>query len=235
MTDTSASWIWLNGRLAHAQVPHLSAYDRGFQLGDAVFEALRARRGVAVELDGHLNRLRASLQALAIALPYSDVDLAAAIEQLLAADGLDGLDPAGDAAVRLTVSRGTDYARGVSPNPGGEPSVVIQAWPHAEPSDCSGGRREAERLITSTIRRVADSPISGIKTTSRVELVYARLEAERAGADDAIFLTTDGRITEATTSNVLLIRGNVCATPLPGDGAAGGHDAGLAGRATATP
>ena len=68
------------------------------------------------------------------------------------------------------------------------------------------------------IRRVADSPISGVKTTSRAELVYARLEAERAGADDAIFLTTDGRITEATTSNVLLIRGDVCATPRLGTG-----------------
>jgi len=216
MTDTSASWIWLNGRLAHAQVPHLSAYDRGFQLGDAVFEALRARRGVAVELDGHLNRLRASLQALAIALPYSDVDLAAAIEQLLAADGLDGLDPAGDAAVRLTVSRGTDYARGVSPNPGGEPSVVIQAWPHRPPTAAAVAR--GRRLITSSICRVPDSPMAGIKTTSRAELVYAHLEAERAGADDAIFVTTDGRITEATTANLLLISGSTCATPRLGTG-----------------
>jgi branched-subunit amino acid aminotransferase/4-amino-4-deoxychorismate lyase len=73
--------------------------------------------------------------------------------------------------------------------------------------------QEGERLITSRVHRDADSPISGIKTTSRAELVYARIEAERAGADDAIFLTTDGRVTEATTSNVLLISGDVCATP----------------------
>ena len=68
------------------------------------------------------------------------------------------------------------------------------------------------------IRRDPGSPMAGIKTTARAELVYARLEAERAGADDAIFLTIDGRITEATTSNLLLIRGDVCATPRLGTG-----------------
>jgi branched-subunit amino acid aminotransferase/4-amino-4-deoxychorismate lyase len=94
--------------------------------------------------------------------------------------------------------------------------VAIQAWPFKPPS----GRvlEEGERLITSIIRRDASSPIAGIKATSRVELVYARLEARRAGADDALFLTTDGRITEATTSNILLIRGDTCATPRLGTG-----------------
>jgi branched-subunit amino acid aminotransferase/4-amino-4-deoxychorismate lyase len=75
-----------------------------------------------------------------------------------------------------------------------------------------------ERFITSCVHRDSESPISGIKTTSRAELVYARIEAERAGADDAIFMTTDGRITEATTSNILLIKGDLCATPRLGTG-----------------
>ena len=216
MPEPAASHVWLNGELLPSKGPHISAYDRGFQLGDAVFEALRAKRGVAIELDGHLARLHGSLKALAFELPFDDEAVATGVKQLLAAEGWDAVEPPGDTAVRITVSRGYDPSRGVAPRPGGTAAVAIQAWPYAEPS----GRviAEGERLITSAVRRVADSPISGIKTPSRVELVYARLEAERVGADDAIFLTTDGRITEATTSNVLSIRGNVCATPRLGTG-----------------
>ena len=216
MPEPAASHVWLNGELLPSKGPHISAYDRGFQLGDAVFEALRAKRGVAIELDGHLARLHGSLKALAFELPFDDEAVATGIKQLLAAEGWDAVEPPGDTAVRITVSRGYDPSRGVAPRLGGTASVAIQAWPYTEPS--ARVIAEGERLITSAVRRVADSPISGIKTTSRVELVYARLEAERVGADDAIFLTTDGRITEATTSNVLLIRGNVCATPRLGTG-----------------
>ena len=216
MLQPSAGHVWFNGRLLPAGDAHLSVYDRGFQLGDAVFEALRARRGVAIELDGHLARLRAGLKSLAINLPIDDGHIAAGIAALLAAEGWDGVDPPGDAAVRVTVSRGPDLTRGVKPNTGGTASAVIQAWQYRPPAD--GVLEAGERFITSAIRRVPDSPVAGIKTTSRAELVYARLEAERAGADDAIFLTVDGRITEATTANVLAIRGDVCATPRLGTG-----------------
>jgi branched-subunit amino acid aminotransferase/4-amino-4-deoxychorismate lyase len=216
VTAPAASHIWLNGRLLPSDGPHLSAYDRGFQLGDGVFEALRARRGVAVDLEGHLARLHGSMKALEFELPFGDEIVAAGIADLLAVEGWDGREPPGDAAIRITVSRGYDPARGVLPTAGGPASVAIQAWPHKPPAERV--LQAGERFITSAVRRVADSPISGLKTTSRAELVYARLEAARAGADDAIFLTTDGRITEATTSNVLVIRGAVCATPRLGTG-----------------
>ncbi len=216
MTQLAASHVWLNGRLLPSDAPHLSVYDRGFQIGDGVFEAFRARRGVAIELDGHLARLHGSLASLGMAIPFSVDEIAGGISGLLAATGWDGVEPPSDVAVRLTISRGLDPTRGVMPHAGGDASVVIQAWPFAPPAEAT--LRSGLRLIASVIRRDPNSPISGIKTTSRAELVYARLEADRAGADDAVFLTTDGRITEATTSNVLLIRGDVCATPRLGTG-----------------
>lgn len=216
MIQPTAAHVWLDGRLLPSVGPHLSVYDRGFQVGDGVFEALRARRGVAIELDGHLARLHASLGALSFELPFGDDVVAAGIADLLAAEGWDGAEPPGDAVIRITVSRGFDPARGVLPSAGGTASVAIQAWPFKPPA--AQILEAGERFITSAVRRDADSPIAGIKTTSRAELVFARLEAARSGADDAIFLTTDGRITEATTSNVLLIRGAVCATPRLGTG-----------------
>jgi len=252
VTPPAATHIWLNGRLLPSDAAHISAYDRGFLLGDGVFEAMRARRGVPIELDGHLARLHASMAALTFELPFGDDVVAGGISELLAAEGWDGIEPLtepdesgtaalagttrtpagagigaatttapgiptpGDAVIRITVSRGYEPTRTVVPRAGGMATVAIQAWPFTPPA----GRvlLEGERFITSLIRRDADSPISGIKTTSRAELVYARLEAERAGADDAIFLTADGRITEATTSNVLVIRGDECATPRLGTG-----------------
>jgi branched-subunit amino acid aminotransferase/4-amino-4-deoxychorismate lyase len=171
---------------------------------------------VAIELAGHLARLRRSLAALEIQLDLSDDSLAGGIANLLAAEGWDGLDPAGDAAIRITVSRGMDPARGLVPHAGGGASAVIQAWSFTPPALATV--QAGQRFITSAIRRDPDSPMSGIKSTSRAELVYAKLEAQKAGADDAIFLTSDGRITEATTSNILLIRGDVCATPRLGTG-----------------
>jgi branched-chain amino acid aminotransferase len=216
MTRPAASHVWLDGRLRPSSGPHLSVYDRGFQLGDGVFEALRARRGVAIELDGHLTRLHASLKSMAFELPFGDDAVAAGIADLVAAEGWDSVEPPGDAVIRITVSRGFDPARGVAPWAGGTASAAIQAWLLTPPA--ARLLQDGERLITSVVRRDADSPMAGIKTTSRAELVYARLEAERAGADDAIFLTTDGRVAEATTSNVLLIRGDTCATPRLGTG-----------------
>jgi branched-chain amino acid aminotransferase len=216
MAQPAATHVWFNGRLLPSDGPHLSVYDRGFQLGDGVFEALRARRGVAIELAGHLARLRSSLAALEIELKFSDQEIAAGIAALLSAEGWDGLEPAGDASIRITISRGIDTARGLIPAAGGSASVVIQAWPHKPPA--ARAIEAGERFITSAIRRDPDSPVAGIKATSRAELVYARLEAARAGADDALFLTADGRVTEATASNILLIRGDVCATPRLGTG-----------------
>jgi branched-chain amino acid aminotransferase len=221
MAGLASSNVWLDGKLVPVDRAHVSVYDRGFQLGDGVFEAMRARRGVAIELAGHLQRLHGSLAALDFELPFEDSGIAAGIEALLAAEGLDGVEAGagqgvGDAVVRITVSRGFDATRGVLPHSPGTATVAIQVWPYTPPA--ARALEDGERFIVSSIHRDADSPVSGIKTTSRADLVYARIEAERAGADDAIFLTIDGRITEATTSNVLLISGDVCATPRLGTG-----------------
>jgi len=77
--------VWLDGRLVPADVPRLSVADRGFQLGDGVFETMRARRGVVIEWAEHLARLHESLAALRIALPAADELLLGGIRELLAA------------------------------------------------------------------------------------------------------------------------------------------------------
>jgi branched-chain amino acid aminotransferase len=196
--------VWVDGEILPAGDRHLSAFDRGFQLGDAVFETLRARAGHPTELREHLARLHRSASGLDIAVADGlDDAVAAGIEGLLAAEGLDG--PHGDASVRITVSRGPFRSRGVlPPDEDVAATVVIQAWPVATAPAAHLDR--GLHLAASRVRRDPQNPLAALKTTSRAEYVFARLEARRAGADDALFLTVDDHLSEATSSNIFLVR-----------------------------
>jgi branched-chain amino acid aminotransferase len=201
----------VDGQLLPADGPHLSVFDRGFQLGDGIFETLRARGGHATELAEHLARLHRSAAGLDIELPHgTDGRIAAGIGALLAVEGLDG--PEGDASVRITVTRGAFRGRGLLPPSGGAgPTVVIQAWPVLPPPP--GHLSDGLHLVASAIRRDPENPLVSLKTTSRADYVHARLEARRAGADDALFLTTDGHLSESTSANLFLVRSGELATP----------------------
>jgi branched-chain amino acid aminotransferase len=202
--------VWVDGRILPADGAHLSVFDRGFQLGDGIFETLRVRGAHATELDEHLARLRRSAAGLDIPLPSDIADrLAAGIAAVLAADGLDG--PAGDASIRITVSRGPFLARGLlPPDEIVEPTIAIQAWPVVPPR--ADHLERGLHLVASAVRRDPANPLVTLKTTSRADYVFARLEARRAGADDALFLTVDDHLSEGTTANIFLVRRS------PGDG-----------------
>jgi branched-subunit amino acid aminotransferase/4-amino-4-deoxychorismate lyase len=200
-----ARWVWVDGELLAADARHLSAFDRGFQLGDGVFETLRARAGRANELDEHLARLHHSAMGLGIPLAEeADPVIRAGIAGILRANDIDG--PDGDASVRITVSRGTFRGRGLLPvDERVRPTVVIQTWPVAPPP--ADHLERGLHLIASRVRRDPENPLAALKTTSRADYVYARLEARHAGADDALFLTLDGHLSEGTSANLFLVRG----------------------------
>ncbi len=198
--------VWINGLIAPADEPVLTAFDRGFQLGDGIFETLRARAGRPTELAEHAARMRRSAAGLAIAVPDDlEARLASAIDELLAAERLAG--PDGDASIRITVSRGPFFGRGLlPPDEHPEPTIVVQAWP-VSPTP----RAHLEvglHLVSSSVRRDPESPLNALKTTSRADYVYARVEARTAGADDALFLTIDGYLSEATSANLFVVRGD---------------------------
>jgi branched-chain amino acid aminotransferase len=200
-----SGWAWVDGELLPAGGRHLSVFDRGFQLGDGVFETLRARGGHVTELAEHTARLRRSADGLGIVLP-EDLDgrLARGIRELLAAERMDG--PDGDASIRITVSRGVWAGRGMLPREDEhlDATIAIQAWP-VLPAPADHLERGLS-LVTSAVRRDPENPVVSLKTTSRADYVYARLEARRAGAEDALFLTVDGFLSEATSANLFLVR-----------------------------
>jgi branched-chain amino acid aminotransferase len=206
-----AGHVWVDGGLLPADGRHLSVFDRGFQLGDGIFETLRVRGAHPTELDEHIARLRRSAAGLDIPLPSDIAErLATGIAAVLAADGLDR--PDGDASVRITVSRGPFRARGLlPPDEVVEPTIAIQAWRVVPPR--ADHLERGLHLVASAVRRDPANPLVTLKTTSRADYVFARLEARRAGADDAIFLTVDDHLSEGTTANIFLVRRS------PGDGA----------------
>ena len=113
----------------------------------------------------------------------------------------------GDASVRITVSRGAVRAAGASSRPTRTSHRPSSSRPgrscRRRPATSSAGSTSSSALSAATPR--TRSPPS--RRRRRADYVFARLEAERAGADDALFLTVDGFLSEATTANVFLVRG----------------------------
>lgn len=204
------SHVWADGLLVPNGTLLLAATDRGFQLGDGVFETIRVVAGRILELPLHSERLRASAQALEIPVP-ADIEetLRVAIAELLAADDL--VAPGLVVSIRTTLSRGPVEGRALLPPAVVHPTLVVQAALVAPPP-----AELLERgldLAISSVRRDPASPLGAVKTTSRAEFVYARLEARRKGADDALFLTVDGHLAEATSASLFLVRAGGLATP----------------------
>jgi branched-subunit amino acid aminotransferase/4-amino-4-deoxychorismate lyase len=191
----------MNGRLMRGEEAAISLFDRGARDGEGLFETLRFEGGRPRFWQRHLERLVLSAAELGFPVPPSPARLAAACEELLAADALT------DAVVRITVTRGV---------PGGRPTRS-GCWIEAEPLTArlwSGTRSLAARVVIS---RTPFEPgaIGRHKTTSRLAYHLAREEARAAGADEALLVSASGELLEGAVSNVFaLIDGELATTPL---------------------
>ena len=196
---------WIDGRLRPIGEARIDPRDRGFTLGDGLYETIRATGGEPQRLDRHFARLRDGLGVLDIPLTVDEVELADAMRAVLAANAL------ADGVVRLTVSRGVG-ARGLPPDPTATPTIVVSTAPYHAPTP---GRA----MIATVTRRNAQSPLSRIKVTSCADSILPRIEATRLGFDDAILLNNAGRVAEATAANLFAVIDGALVTPPVADGA----------------
>jgi branched-chain amino acid aminotransferase len=209
--------LWVNDRLTAA--PAIDPRDRGFTLGDGLFETVRALGGRLPLLPLHLGRLRASAAVIDLPLPWTDAFLASAVASVLSTNAL------ADAAVRLSVSRGVPSRRGLLPDPQPVPTLIIDAEPFSGYPDPLYERGAA--VVTSGMRRDERSPLASVKSLSRLEQVLVRQAAARAGADEAIVLNTAGRIAGASAANVFAVGDGRLLTPALEEGALPGIVRGL--------
>ena len=194
----------INGRLVHRDEAGISPFDSAVQGGDAVWEGLRLYDGRIFKLREHLDRLYLSATALAFADIPPNKRIIAEIKRTLAANEMrDGVH------IRLTLTRGVKITSGMDPrlNQGG-PTLIILAE-HKAPVYAKSGLT----LITSKMRRPPPEVLDPrIHHANLLNSILAKIEANNAGADDALMLDLAGHIAETNATHVFLVRNGEVAT-----------------------
>jgi branched-subunit amino acid aminotransferase/4-amino-4-deoxychorismate lyase len=201
--------VHVGGELVPRAQAKVSVFDSSVQGGDACWEGLRVYDGRVFRLEQHLDRLFASARALAFASVPSRDDVRRALFETLRANGMrDG------AHVRLTLTRGVKVTSGMSPrwNRSGPCLIVLAEW--KAPVFGPGGGASGLKLVTSSVRRNPPQCLdSKIHHANLLNNILAKIEAEAAGADDAVMLDVEGYVAETNATNLFLVRRGVLATP----------------------
>ena len=183
--------------------------DRGFTLGDGLFETVLVRAGAPVLWAAHMDRLAWGCDALDLPPPDPEFCLAAGLEAVAAA----GLEDA-RAALRLSWSAGSG-GRGLERPMAPAPRLVVTAAPAPPPAGPAV-------LVTASVRRNQGSPVARLKTLSYLDNVLARAEALRLGADEALMLNGLGEVAGGAAANLFWIEGEALFTPALECGVLGG-------------
>jgi len=199
--------VYVAGELLPRDRAKISVFDSAVQGGDAVWEGLRVYSGRIFELEAHLDRLEASAKTLAFEAVPSRDEVKAAIFATLAANGMrDG------AHIRLTLTRGEKVTSGMDPrlNRAGCTLIVLAEW-KLPVYDQAG-----IRLVTASNRRnTAQCLDSKIHHNNLLNNIIAKIEANFAGADDALMLDIDGFISETNATNIFMVTNGELLTPWP--------------------
>ncbi len=191
--------ININSRLVHRDEAGISPFDSAVQGGDAVWEGLRVYDGKIFKLREHLDRLRSSALALAFAEIPSHETIITEIKRTLAANAMrDG------AHIRLTLTRGEKVTSGMDPrlNQAG-PTLIVLAE-HKPPVYSKGGLS----LVTSSVRRFPPDCLDPkIHHANLLQSILAKIEANVAGADDALMLDVRGFVAETNATHVFIVSG----------------------------
>ena len=195
----------INGRLVHRDEAGVSPFDSVVQGGDAVWEGLRLYNGRIFKLHEHLDRLERSARALSFAdLPPRE-KITDEIKRTLAANGMrDGVH------IRLTLTRGVKITSGMDPRLNQSGPTLIVLAEHKAPVYAKTGLS----LITSTFRRPPPEILDArIHHANLLNSILAKIEANQAGADDALMVDIHGLVAETNATHLFLVRKNVLETP----------------------
>jgi branched-chain amino acid aminotransferase len=200
--------VSVGGRLTHRDEAAVSPFDSVVQGGDAVWEGLRLYEGRIFRLTEHLARLRRSARALAFASIPSDEEIIAELRRTLAANQMTD-----NVHVRLTLTRGVKITSGMDPRLNQSGPTLIVLPEHKPPVyDTSG-----ISLITASVRRpAADTLDPKIHHNNLLNSILAKIEANLAGADDAVMLDHRGFVAETNATHLFAVTGAALLTPTTG-------------------
>lgn len=198
--------VYLNGRFVPREEARISVFDHGFLYGDGVFEGIRAYQGRIFRLEQHLDRLYDSARALLLEIPLSREAMREAILETVRRNGLR------DAYIRPIVARGVGDL-GLDPRKcrGATVVIIVDAIQLYPPQAYERGLR----AVTARTRKIRPDMLNPrIKSLNYLNNILARIEANRAGADEALLLTRDGYVCECSADNLFVVtRGEVWTPP----------------------
>ena len=194
----------INGHLVHRDKAGISPFDSAVQGGDAVWEGLRLYNGRIFKLHEHLDRLERSAHALSIVALPSREKIIGELKRTLAANKMrDGVH------IRLTLTRGVKITSGMDPRLNQSHATLIILAEHKAPVYSKDGLK----LITSSVRRPSPEILDPrIHHANLLNSILAKIEANNAGADDALMLDMNGFIAETNATNVFIVRKGDLAT-----------------------
>jgi D-alanine transaminase len=193
--------VYVNGEYLPEGEAKVSIFDRGFLFADGVYEVTSVLDGKLIDFDGHVRRLERSLGELGMAMPCPADDLLAIHRELVAHNDID------EGLVYLQVTRGAADRDFLYPAPGTPQTVILftQAKPGLADNPTAAAGIE---VVTIPDRRW------GRRDIKTVQLLYpsmGKMEAKARGADDA-WMVEDGHVTEGTSNNAYIVKGNTIVT-----------------------
>jgi branched-chain amino acid aminotransferase len=203
--------IYIDGEWHSKETAKVSVFDHGLLYGDGVFEGIRVYARRIFRLEAHIERLYASAQALALSIPLTRDEMTAAVRETVRRNECE------DGYIRLVVTRGAGEL-GIDPTSCPKPGVIIivtDVRVYAPDLYATG-----VKVITSATRQVSHESVDPrIKSLNYLKNILAKIDAQHAGAQEAILLNAEGFIAECTADNLFVVKAGRLLTPSPQDGA----------------
>jgi len=213
--------ISINFQLCAPEEAKISIFDHGFLYGDGVFEGIRVYRDKIFRGERHVARLFRSAKVIDLDIGYSQQEILDELRRVVRAwaekNSIQLRDNGDPLYIRLIVSRG-DGDLGLDPRKCPKPNIIVVVTRlKLYPKELY---ENGLSLVTTAIRRnPADSLPPQVKSLNYLNNVLAKLDANREGAAEAIFLNHEGYVAEATADNLFIVNGGIVSTPLISDGA----------------
>ncbi|MCC6573051.1 MAG: aminotransferase class IV [Planctomycetes bacterium] len=200
----------LDGTIVDREQAVVPVLDHGFLFGDSIYEVVRTVGGKLFGVAPHLKRLHHSAKALALTLPWSDAQFIDLMRRIHNARG------GGESSIRIIVTRGEGE---LDLHPGSCKAARVIGIAKAIPNWPAEAYTKGCKVVLAHVRRnPKEATDPAIKSGNYLNNVLAIMEAKRANALEAIMLGVTGHVTEATTSNVFMVKRGVLITPDLGEG-----------------
>jgi branched-chain amino acid aminotransferase len=206
--------IYIDGKFCGKDEAKISVFDHGMLYGDGVFEGLRIYHGKVFRLREHIDRIFRSAQTIWLNIPHSKEEMMRLVDETVKVNNKK------DGYIRLIVTRG-EGSLGIDPSNCSNPSVIIivgdiQLYPKEL-------YEKGISVVTASTRRTpSDCLEPRVKSLNYLNNIMAKIEANQAGAIEAVMLNQQGYVVECSADNILIIKDGVLLTPAPHHGALDG-------------